>query len=221
MLETLFSVWSFEAPQDLTLAKANITAALAAVPWQQQPDFIVVSGRFLWRGGHYLDLSTNGQLDSHDYKMRLQQVDGDPAKLVISAGQMWNLGANTLVTFLYWLNSWLYAAGPRRPDLVAYYPMTDWGTVEIMPRRAREIVRTPQLKSGCCCHGTAAKAAVILALANVRSWGASNDQTLNNAFQQFLAAMRIGVVLRKRLEPNRLLYRICGDCRGKPRSLLL
>ena len=88
LLETLFSVWSFEAPQDLTLAKANITAALAAVPCQQQPDFIVVPGRFLWRGGHYFDLSTNGQPGSRFHTMRLQQVDGDPAKLVISARQM-------------------------------------------------------------------------------------------------------------------------------------
>lgn len=127
--ETLFCLWSFECPTDLQVAKKNILSALNGVPHDEQPDFIVVPGSFLWRGGHYFDISVNGQPGSPYRAMRLAQVAGDEAKLLEPPAEMMALGQNTLVTFIYWLNSWLYAAGPRRPDLVKYYPINDWGTV--------------------------------------------------------------------------------------------
>lgn len=123
----LFILWSFEAPNNTT-AKSNLISALSGVPQSEQPDFIVVPGKFLVRGGGYHDLSTNGQAGSSHYQSRLQAVGGDPNRLLPEPFEMLDLGDNTLTAFLYWLNSWLYAAGPRRPDLVSYYGNRNWGT---------------------------------------------------------------------------------------------
>jgi hypothetical protein len=126
--ETLFCIWSFEASKDLTHVKTQISDLLTGIPQREQPDFIVVPGRFLVRGGHYFDISTNGQPNSLYRQMRLKKVGDDPDKLLEPPLEMLDLGVNTLITFLHWLNSWLYAAGPRRPDMVQYYPIDDWGT---------------------------------------------------------------------------------------------
>ncbi|RWY66193.1 DUF6602 domain-containing protein [Rhizobium sp. WSM1325] len=124
----LFVMWAFEAPGNDT-AKSNLVAALSGVPQHEQPDFIIVPGRFLVRGGHYYDLSSNGQVGSAFYEERLVSVGGDPTKLLPQPFEMLALGSNTLIAFFHWLNSWLYAAGPRRPNLLAYYDITHWGTI--------------------------------------------------------------------------------------------
>jgi hypothetical protein len=54
-------------------------------------------------------------------------VGGDESKLLNPSSEMMDLRENALTVFLHWLNSWLYAAGPRRPDVVAYYPQKSWG----------------------------------------------------------------------------------------------
>lgn len=126
ILDHLFILWSFEAPNNAS-AKSNILAALSAVPQTEQPDFVVVPGRFLVRGGHYYDLSTNGQFGSAHYRERLANVGGDPSRLLDEPFEMLDLQENTLTVFLYWLNSWLYAAGPRRPHLPSYYNISSWG----------------------------------------------------------------------------------------------
>lgn len=127
--DTLFCLWSFECPDNLQLAKSNISSAMSGIPHHQHPDFIVVPGRFLWRGGHYYDVSANGQKGSPWHQMRLAEVNGDESQLLVPGFKMLDLGPNTLFTFLYWLNSWLYAAGPRRPNILAYYPVKEWGSL--------------------------------------------------------------------------------------------
>jgi hypothetical protein len=106
--DTLYCIWAFDAPQDLSLIKANIAHAVKNVPQSEQPDFIIVPNRFLWRGGSYFDLSVNGQKGSARYQWRLQALGGNQAKMLTPSCEMMNLGANTLVVFLYWLNSWLF-----------------------------------------------------------------------------------------------------------------
>jgi hypothetical protein len=103
--------------------------ALAGIPQEQQPDFIVVPDSFLHVGGHYYDISTNGQPGSTRYTDRLSSVGGDPSKLLDPPSQMMGLGVNTLTVFLHYLNSWLFAAGPRRPDIIEYYSLPSWGTI--------------------------------------------------------------------------------------------
>jgi hypothetical protein len=126
IIDHLFIIWSFEAPKNSTF-KRNLMTALTDVPHDEQPDFIIVPGRFLVRGGQYFDLSENGQIGSVYYKNRLAAVDGDPSKLLVEQFEMLDLGGNALSVFLYWLNSWLYAAGPRKPDILKYYNISNWG----------------------------------------------------------------------------------------------
>jgi hypothetical protein len=38
------------------------------------------------------------------------------------AFEIFELGDNVIAAFLHWLNSWIFTAGPRRPDLISYYP---------------------------------------------------------------------------------------------------
>lgn len=125
--DTLFCVWAFRAPDDLQLVKANIESAISGLAQSEQPDLIIVPGCFLWRGGHYFDISTNGQPGSDFYQQRIQSIGGDLERLLIPSFEMLNLGTNALTVFFYWLNNWLYAAGPRRPDLIRYYPVDSWG----------------------------------------------------------------------------------------------
>ena len=122
----LFIIWSFDAPTNATV-KRNLAAELANVPYHEQPDFVIVPGRFLVRGGQYHDLSTNGQVGSQHYQQRLAALGGDSSKLLAEQFEMLDLGTNALTAFLYWLNSWLYGAGPRRPNLLAYYDISTWG----------------------------------------------------------------------------------------------
>lgn len=122
----LFILWAFEAPSNVT-AKNNIESALAIVPHHEQPDFIIVPSRFVVRGGQYYDLSTNGQKGSQYYDRRLAAVEGDASKLLAEQFEMLDLGVNALTAFLHWLNSWVYGAGPRRPNLLAYYDISTWG----------------------------------------------------------------------------------------------
>jgi hypothetical protein len=126
IVDHLFILWSFDAPSNNT-AKNNIVTELANVPHHEQPDFIIVPGRFVVRGGQYYDLSTNGQVGSQHYQERLAAVEGDSSKLLAQQFEMLDLGTNTLTAFLHWLNSWLYGAGPRRPNLLAYYGISTWG----------------------------------------------------------------------------------------------
>ncbi|MDP2802024.1 MAG: hypothetical protein Q8O26_09090 [Phreatobacter sp.] len=127
--DNLFCVWSFESPADLNVAKENIAKEVDGLSINERPDFIVVPGSFLWRGGRYFDLTRNGQPGSSHYNQRLREVGGDVEKLLDPSEEMMGLGENSLFTFLYWINSWLYAAGPRRPDLVKYYPSMTFGSI--------------------------------------------------------------------------------------------
>lgn len=124
--DSLFCIWAFEGPKP-GVAKKNIELALAGIPRELHPDFIIVPGSFLLRGGKYFELSSLGQVGSTYYKMKLEAVGGDPTKMMAEDFEMLDLGRNTIIAFIYWLNSWLYAAGPRRPNLLAYYPIDDWG----------------------------------------------------------------------------------------------
>lgn len=123
----LFVIWSFQAPSNAVM-KDNLLSVLTDIPHQEQPDFIIVPGRFLVRGGQYYDLSHNGQTDSDYYKSRLAECGNDSSRLLPEPFEMLDLGANAITVFLYWLNSWLHVAGPRRPNLLAYYNIDTWGS---------------------------------------------------------------------------------------------
>jgi len=126
IFDSLFCIWGFEAPQPAT-ARKNIEAVLSGLPPAQHPDFIVVPGSFIFRGGRYFELSSIGQAGSPDYNRKLAAAGGDPSKLLTEDFEMLELGTHTLVAYLYWLNSWLHGAGPRRPDMLAYYAPDVWG----------------------------------------------------------------------------------------------
>lgn len=121
----LFILWAFEAPSNAT-AKTNIQAALQGVPDELQPDFVVVPGRFIVTSGEYRRLSLYGQIGSAAHAQAVAASGNNPLSMPVPL-QMLDLGPNTLAAFLIWVNSWIYAAGPRRPDLIPYYP-NQWGT---------------------------------------------------------------------------------------------
>jgi hypothetical protein len=125
---SLFVLWAFEAPEHSTL-KTNLVAAMHDIPLRLRPDFIVVPGHSVTRSGSYLRLSTvgsPGDLSAQEWDMSDR---AEERVLAPNQMRMLNTGKDTLLAWLYWMQSWLNAAGPRRPELPAYVPSDHvWGT---------------------------------------------------------------------------------------------
>ena len=118
--DSLFVIWSFESPEAATV-KQNLLEMLEGVPRGEQPDFIVVPGRFVARAGSFYELSRFGQPNS-PFRQQLESAHG--GTLPASAGEpsVYQLGENSLMAWYIWFDSWLRQAGPRFTDPTKYLP---------------------------------------------------------------------------------------------------
>ena len=126
--DSLFVIWSFEAPKDLRRLKDNLLDALGGVPRAEQPDPIVVPDRLVAKGGCYLKLGRLGEPGS-EHRQRLYNEHGsDLSALLPEPIEIGDLGKDSLFIWYLWFDSWLRQAGTRFTDPVAYLPPNKvWG----------------------------------------------------------------------------------------------
>ena len=127
LTESLFCIWSYEAPSSETL-KTNLLAALNGVPRAEQPDFVIVPGKLVASNGHYREISALGQEGSSfrrdletKYGRNLERMSYDPV-------QVDECGPDSLLVWFIWVLSWLKRAGSRNSELLRYLPQGKvWG----------------------------------------------------------------------------------------------
>ncbi len=129
--DSLFVIWSFQAPQDLRRLKNNFLNALSEVPRNEQPDLIVVPHRLVARSGSYLELARIGQPDSPTRRRLQNQYGSDLSALLPELVEVYDLGNNSLLAWHVWFDSWLRGAGARFTNPVDYLPPNEIFGVEV------------------------------------------------------------------------------------------
>lgn len=117
--DSLFVLFAYDAPSARVL-KGNLLEAVHGIPLSEQPDFVVVLGKYVARGSSYLELSKLGQAGSPHRQALLQAYGGDLSPLLPVPVEMGDFGENALFSWYIWLLSWLKHAGPRQSNLSAY-----------------------------------------------------------------------------------------------------
>jgi hypothetical protein len=118
--ESLFVIWSFEAPSTSTFKKTAIND-LKDIPNTERPDLIVSLNGLVARAGSYLELSTLGQPNSSHRKELVKQHGHDLTKLLPDI-TVYNMGENALMSWYIFLDSWLRQAGARYANPLVYLP---------------------------------------------------------------------------------------------------
>ena len=119
--ESLFVIWAFNSPSPET-QKQNISKALQGVPQSEQPDFVIVLDHLVVQSGGYLELARLGQPGSPDHNQLTQQHGNNLSILLPESFEVYDLGANSLLTWYIWFDSWLRQAGSRFTNPVDYLP---------------------------------------------------------------------------------------------------
>ena len=119
--ESLFVIWAFESPNPKT-QKQNISKALQGVPRAEQPDFVIVPDCLVVQSGSYLELSRLGQPSSQHRKHLTFQYGNNLSILLPESFEVCDLGANSLLAWYTWFDSWLRQAGSRFTNPVDYLP---------------------------------------------------------------------------------------------------
>lgn len=119
--ESLFVLWAFEGPSP-EIVKKTMLEQIKDVPRELHPDFVVIPGLLVARGGHYFELSKLGQPGSSHRNQLLQRVGGDVSSILGQGLEVGGVGEHALLVFLIWFSSWLQAAGERGAPLQQYLP---------------------------------------------------------------------------------------------------
>lgn len=123
--DSLAIVWAWEGPSP-EVAKANLVDALKDIPPAEQPDFVIVPGKYLAVAGNYREVVSFGQPGS-PYRLAKEQQLGRSAqqKLAERPVEVWAMGTHSLFTWLGWLVSWLQGAGSRSAPMLRYLKQGD------------------------------------------------------------------------------------------------
>ncbi|MCY3813108.1 MAG: hypothetical protein OXH15_15025 [Gammaproteobacteria bacterium] len=119
--ESLFVIWSFDGADPMTI-KGNLTDAVCNVPAEDRPDLVVDLNGLVAQAGSYLEISTLGQPNSEHRNRLVERYGADLSVLLPDPIKAFDLGANALLAWYVWFDSWLRHAGARRCDPVAYLP---------------------------------------------------------------------------------------------------
>ena len=119
--ESLFVIWSFDGAGAETI-KENLVEAVRDVPVVERPDFVVDLNGLVATSGSYLAISKLGQPNSEHRRGLEAKHGGDLSGLLPDPIQALDVGANSLLVWYVWFDSWLRHAGARRCDPVAYLP---------------------------------------------------------------------------------------------------
>ena len=121
--ESLFVIWAFESPKLKTQIQ-NISQVLQGVPQSEMPDFIIVPDCFVAQAGHPLELSQIGQPSSPRHRHLDSELHYGPSVLnpLTEPFQVYDFGANSLLAWYIWFDSWLRQAGSRFTNPIDYLP---------------------------------------------------------------------------------------------------
>jgi len=119
--ESLFVIWSFDGAGAETI-KENLVEAVRDVPVVERPDLVVDLNGLVATSGSYLTISKLGQPDSGHRRKLQAKHGGDLSALLVDPVHALDAGANSLLVWYVWFDSWLRRAGARRCDPVAYLP---------------------------------------------------------------------------------------------------
>ena len=123
-------IWSFDGPAPTTVAD-NLAAALRGVPADERPDLVIDLSGLVAEAGSYLEVSKLGQPNSK-YRNQLEARHGpDLSELLPDPIEAFDAGADALLTWYVWFDSWLRRAGARRCDPVAYLPPQHGGLTKL------------------------------------------------------------------------------------------
>lgn len=122
---SLFLIFAFEAASPEKF-KETLASAIAGIPHEQQPDFVVVPGSFVAIAGQYHEFSQLGVPGSSYRESVVRKGELDRRR---GAGyKIYSFGENALLIFFIWLTSWLQRSGRRGSELVSYLPSDAvWG----------------------------------------------------------------------------------------------
>jgi hypothetical protein len=96
--------------------------AVAGVPLEEQPDFVILQDSLLISGGGYRVFVTLGQPGSQHYQVMLTKFKGDLRAALGNELEVMNLGEHALLCWIIWFSSWLKSAVPRAEMLQKYLP---------------------------------------------------------------------------------------------------
>lgn len=116
--ESLFIIWAFDSDSNESI-KNNLIDKISDIPVNEQPDLIVVPNRFFIKMGQYRELTEYGQEESIEYKTKgylKKEMDLNNHKFMTC----WDLGENTVLTFILYLTNWIKMAGSRSAYLFDY-----------------------------------------------------------------------------------------------------
>ena len=119
--ESLFVIWSFDGARAETI-RNNLVEAMRDVPLAERPDFVVDLNGLVVTSGSYLVISKLGQPSSEHRRELEARHGGDLSSLLPDPVQALDAGANSLLVWYVWFDSWLRHAGARRCNPVAYLP---------------------------------------------------------------------------------------------------
>jgi hypothetical protein len=130
--DSLGVLWSFNAPSTQT-AIDNLDAEFMKWPNLEQPDLVVVPGRFFAFAGAWRMLNANPQEFLHNraaYEGKILGYDKQSNLITFEAGDL------SLVVLLFHLVTFLHSAGPRSSNIINYFPGIDFGPVRVPSRFA-------------------------------------------------------------------------------------
>jgi hypothetical protein len=113
--DTLYCIFAFSGPDPETLVKYYEQAFVR--DGARVPDFIVVPNRYVVIGGKYRALARFGQEGSG-----MRAGANAPSGNLQRFFDLYSADDETLFIFFHFLQKWLWAAGSRKPNLLAYRP---------------------------------------------------------------------------------------------------
>lgn len=123
--DSIFILWAFESPEPQTV-KSNLYSVIKDIPNEESPDFIVVPGRFLVKGGSYHSLVKWIQRIE-----TAQSLTPDPRATIENEMMKFLCIEESLFVWFFYMTSWLRYAGNRCPDIESYLgdPNKIWGKI--------------------------------------------------------------------------------------------
>lgn len=130
--ESLCILWAFNAPTTNQTAIDNLDYEFNKWPTLEQPDMVLVPGRFFSFSGAWRFWTANPQefLSNRDKYVgqTITYANNQPNLLTFEAGDY------SLVILLFMLLSFLHRAGPRSTNIINYFPGVEFGPARFPSR---------------------------------------------------------------------------------------
>lgn len=120
---SIYTLWAFEL-ESVDDLEETLRTVFRDVPARHRPDLIVVPNRCIVLAGEYLEQYCLGRPGSPQ-RLHLSKLHGANLRERMSEFLLHRLGEDSLMAWLYQLDSWLRQAGSRRAGPLRYVPTLD------------------------------------------------------------------------------------------------